>query len=140
MKSINVEFADFDKEPGIKHVRETVFIKEQNVPVALEWDSEDQTATHVITRLGNGQVVATARLLANGHIGRMAVLESFRARGIGTMMLNRLLEKARQSGLTRVFLNAQTSATGFYQKNGFTLAGEEFMDAGIPHYRMVKTL
>ena len=140
METISITFAEFDSEPGIKHVRETVFIKEQNVPVELEWDDADHTALHVIAKTNNGDAIATARLLENGHIGRMAVLEAFRFKGIGTRMLNTLLEKARESGFYQVFLNAQTSAVGFYQKSGFNPEGDEFLDAGIPHYRMVKEL
>ena len=40
----------------------------------------------------------------------------------------------------RVFLHAQTSATGFYQRHGFHALGEEFMDAGIPHRYMERNL
>lgn len=140
MNSIKIRDANFASEPGIKFVRETVFIKEQHVPVDLEWDNDDQTAQHVIAKTENGDVIATARLLNNGHIGRMAVLEPFRFQGIGTKMLNRLIEKARQNGLKDVFLNAQISAVNFYTKAGFCIVGNEFMDAGIPHYKMVKKL
>lgn len=137
---IKLEFAQFDSEPGIKNIRETVFIKEQNVPEELEWEDKDYSAIHIIARDNNGQVIATARLLDNGHIGRMAVLKMFRCQGIGTEMLNKLLEKSKQLGLNHVFLNAQSTAIGFYKNSGFVVRGEEFMDAGIPHYRMDKSL
>jgi len=140
MSSIKIKDAKFSSEPGIKFVRETVFIKEQHVPVDLEWDTEDQTAQHVIAKTENGDVIATARLLNNGHIGRMAVLEPFRYQGVGTKMLSRLIDKAKQNGLKNVFLNAQSSAVNFYIKAGFCIVGNEFMDAGIPHYKMIKNL
>jgi predicted GNAT family N-acyltransferase len=140
MKRFKLEFAHFESEPGIKIIRETVFIKEQNVPVELEWEDEDYSAIHIIARDNNDKVIATARLLNNGHIGRMAVLKPFRHQSIGSEMLNKLLEKSKSLGLSRVFLNAQSTAVEFYKRAGFEVQGEEFMDAGIPHYRMDKSL
>jgi len=138
--SIKLEFVSFNSEPGIKNIRESVFIKEQKVPEELEWDSEDSTAMHIIAKDKAGQIIATSRLLSNGHIGRMAVLKTYRRQGIGTDMLNKLLEKSKALGLNCVFLNAQTTAIGFYINSGFEVQGEEFMDAGIPHFRMNKIL
>jgi predicted GNAT family N-acyltransferase len=51
-----------------------------------------------------------------------------------------LLDLAAQQGLSRVTLSAQTHALGFYERAGFHLLGEPFMDAGIPHRKMVKEL
>ena len=121
---------------GIRHVRETVFVKEQSVPLELEWDGRDETATHAIARLRNGQIIATARLLADGHIGRMAVLKERRGMGVGSALLKTLCTQAADRGIEKVQLAAQTHATGFYQNHGFVIEGEEFLDAGIPHRSM----
>lgn len=140
MRDFTVQQTEFHTTPGIKTVREQVFIREQHVPQELEWDEHDAKATHVVAYDASDQVIGTARLLADGHIGRMAVLESWRRNGVGSAMLEKLLLVAQQQNLSKVFLHAQTSAIGFYERHGFRILGEEFMDAGIPHHYMEKDL
>jgi predicted GNAT family N-acyltransferase len=70
----------------------------------------------------------------------MAVLKAWRGRGVGKALLLRLLEEARNQHLQRIVLHAQTHASGFYRKLGFEIMGEEFMEAEIPHIRMVLRL
>lgn len=117
-------------------IREQVFIREQAVPPELEWDSDDARALHILAQNAQLDYVATARLLPDGYIGRMAVLKPWRKQGFGTAMLNKLLQLCLQRNVTPV-LNAQTHAIEFYQKAGFEISGNEFMDAGIPHYKMI---
>lgn len=76
----------------------------------------------------------------NGTIGRMAVLKDWRGRGVGRALLQTLLDLAVRQGLPRVTLSAQTHALGFYERAGFHVVGEPFMDAGIPHRKMVRDL
>jgi len=121
-------------------VRELVFVREQGVPLDLEWDGRDDSAIHVLARAADGQAVGTARLLPTGKIGRMAVLAAWRRRGVGRAMLAFLLEAATTRGFQRVFLNAQTSARRFYAQEGFTDQGGVFEEAGIPHIRMERRL
>ena len=64
------------------------------------------------------------------------VLAPWRGRGVGTALLGKLIELARERRLRRVVLNAQTHAMAFYRRQGFYAEGEEFMDAGIPHRAM----
>ena len=104
--------------------------------MALEWDGEDARAFHLLAVSDGGDPIATARLLATGQIGRMAVLPAWRGRGVGRAMLIRLLEHIERNHLPSPFLHAQTSALGFYAKLGFVAEGERFMDAGIPHVHM----
>ena len=140
MPDFSVHQAEFHTTPGIKSVREQVFIQEQHVPEELEWDDHDARAIHVVATDTHNQVIGTARMLADGHIGRMAVLAAWRNTGIGSAMLQKLLSLAKERGLCKVFLHAQTSAIGFYQDHNFRASGEEFMDAGIPHREMEKEL
>jgi len=120
----------------IRPIREQVFIKEQAVPVELEWDNDDEIALHIIAQNDQLDYVATARLLPDGVIGRMAVLKLWRNQGYGTAMLSKMLQICLERNVTAM-LNAQTQAVGFYQKAGFKIQGKEFMDAGIPHYKMI---
>ncbi|GAA0786767.1 GNAT family N-acetyltransferase [Marinobacterium sediminicola] len=120
-------------------IRETVFVHEQKVPPELEFDGLDGAALHVLA-LVNGQPVGTGRVLEDGHIGRIAILEAFRGLGIGAQVVVALVDAAQKAGCTRVYLGSQTHAVEFYRKLGFTPYGEEFMDAGIPHIHMEKSL
>ena len=140
MDDFTVQQTEFYMTPGIKSVREQVFIQEQHVPEELEWDEHDTKAVHVVAYDTRDQVIGTARMLADGHIGRMAVLEPWRKNGVGSAMLKTLLLLAQQQNLSKVFLHAQTSAIGFYEHHGFRTLGEEFLDAGIPHRYMEKDL
>ena len=140
MPDFSVQQTEFHTTPGIKTVREQVFIQEQHVPEELEWDEHDAKAIHVVAIDTHNQVIGTARMLADGHIGRMAVLTAWRKTGIGSAMLQKLLSIAKERGLSKVFLHAQTSASGFYENHDFRALGEEFMDAGIPHRYMEREL
>lgn len=100
-------------------VRRGVFIREQGIPADLEWDDRDGHAFHMLAQTPNGHAIGTGRMLADGRIGRMAVLAGWRGRGVGTALLGHLLGLARRRGLTRVTLAAQLSAVGFYRARGF---------------------
>ncbi|MGB5251155.1 MAG: GNAT family N-acetyltransferase [Sedimenticolaceae bacterium] len=117
-------------------IRFAVFVDEQGVPAELEQDSRDPDAIHLLASSQAGEPVATARLLPDGHIGRMAVMPGWRRRGIGAAMLRRLIEIAAAQGRRQVFVNAQCRAEPFYRRLGFIAEGEEFQDAGISHRRM----
>ncbi|HKK22918.1 MAG TPA: GNAT family N-acetyltransferase [Pseudohaliea sp.] len=128
-----------DDEDTLKALRQTVFVHEQQVPPEIEWDGRDRQATHVIARLGT-EAIACGRLLDDGKIGRMAVLPAHRREGIGAAVLAALVDEARRRGLRRVYLHAQAHAEGFYRAQGFTGEGEPFVEAGIPHLAMGRTI
>jgi predicted GNAT family N-acyltransferase len=125
---------------ALRAVRRTVFVEEQNVPEELEWDDEDEASEHALASAADGTPIGTGRLLRDGHIGRMAVLREWRGRGIGNALMRHLLARARALGHATVKLHAQTHAVGFYRKHGFAVEGGEFMEAGIPHVAMVRSL
>jgi len=129
-----------EQRKDLIRIRTLVFINEQLVPPELEWDGYDNDCWHVIAHTDDNEYIATGRMLYDGHIGRMAVLPEFRSQGIGSAILNELVKIAKQQGLNEVFLHAQTSAIEFYQKHGFIISSDEFMDAGIPHVTMRKPL
>ena len=141
MKNYSIKqcYWNSDKQQ-LSDIRREVFINEQLVPDELEWDEFDQTAQHIIALNQENKAVATGRLKADGQIGRMAVLKSYRQQGIGSAILLVLLDIAQQQKLKSVYLHAQVSAVPFYEKHGFICHGDEFMDAGIPHKSMHKNL
>lgn len=127
-------------DAALSEIRRRVFIDEQSVPAALEWDGLDEDAVHVLARDDANRPIGCARLLPGGKIGRMAVLPQWRGQGVGRSMLHALLEAARRQGLSEIVLSAQVSAIPFYQKAGFTVCSACYMDAGIPHRDMRLTL
>jgi predicted GNAT family N-acyltransferase len=124
----------------LRRVREPVFVKEQGVPIAMEWDDDDLIAHHLLALDQDKNPIASARLVGNGQIGRMAVLPEWRNQGIGTALLSSLIEHADSIGLQTLFLHAQTSAESFYAKAGFISNGDPFMEAGIAHQKMTLSL
>ena len=125
---------------ALRAVRQAVFIVEQSIPEEMEWDDDDAVCRHALAEDASGRPVGCGRLLADGHIGRLAVLPAWRGRGVGTALLQHLTDLARSLGHTRVVLNAQTQAMPFYARHGFTAVGDEFMEAGIPHHTMARNL
>ena len=120
-------------------IRLKVFVEEQRVPREIEMDDMDAACLHALAWL-DGKAVGTGRLLPDGHIGRMAVLKENRSLGVGSALLERLVEEARRRGMKEVVLSAQTHALGFYRRHGFSEEGEVFEEAGIPHQEMRRVL
>ena len=129
-----------ESEAALRLIRESVFIREQGVPEALEWDDQDLQAVHFLAVAPHGQAVGCIRLLATGQLSRLAVLESFRNQDIGSALLAAAEQEARAQGMKEIFLHAQTQATHFYEHAGFTVSGGIFLEANIPHRQMFKEL
>jgi len=117
-------------------IRFRVFVEEQGVPREIELDELDARCLHAVAFDGKGVPVGTGRLLPDGHIGRMAVLEQRRRQGVGSALLNRLIEAARERGDREILLSAQVHAVDFYRRHGFETVGEVYQEAGIPHRSM----
>lgn len=136
-----VEVADYQTDlPALRAVRETVFVSEQKVPIEEEWDALDPVSRHVLARDLQGNPIGTGRLTPQHKIGRMAVLRDWRGRGVGAAMLQSLMDQARALGYPDLALNAQVDAVEFYRQFGFEPYGEEFMEAGIRHQAMRRSL
>jgi predicted GNAT family N-acyltransferase len=120
----------------LQTVRETVFIKEQKVPIALEWDGLDETAQHLLALSDKQMAVACARLMGDGGIGRMAVIKSWRNQGVGMALLQRSIMYYQQTGISSIHLSAQTHAIPFYEKAGFKVCSAPYLDASIWHVDM----
>jgi YbgC/YbaW family acyl-CoA thioester hydrolase len=125
-------------------LRTAVFVEEQKVPAAMEWDAADADAVHAVAANRFGAALATGRLLQHApgvaRIGRMAVVKLLRGSGVGRQVLDALLQAARERGDHEVLLHAQLSAVNFYVRAGFTTQGDTFEEAGIGHIEMVKAL
>jgi predicted GNAT family N-acyltransferase len=120
-------------------IRLRVFVREQGVPEEIELDADDNRASHLLATV-DGKPVGTARIViknTRAKIGRMAVLRNYRGKGVGKALLKRALELARKRRAKLIYLNAQVPVVGFYEKMGFRFVGRVFMEAGIPHLKMI---
>lgn len=141
MSAFRIELGDWPSlRARAEAVRFTVFVDEQGVPAEMELDEFDAASLHALAVDADGAVLGTGRLLSDGHIGRMAVLQSARGRGVGAALLLALVEAASTRGDCEVMLSAQTHALGFYARYGFVAEGEVYDDAGIPHRWMRRAL
>jgi predicted GNAT family N-acyltransferase len=123
-------------------VRRIVFIEEQHVSEEEEIDEFEQEATHFVL-YDDGKPIGAGRFRIVDHglgkIERICVLPQYRGRGAGKLIMKTIERFAKQQGVPKVKLNAQTHAESFYQKLGYKTVSDVFMEAGIPHVTMVKT-
>lgn len=117
-------------------VRRAVFIDEQNIPEAEEWDEADKTCTHFLAEDDSGPL-GCARLIAMGDtakIGRVAVMEAARGTGLGRAIMLHVIGAARAAGFRHAMLEAQLYVIPFYEGLGFVAEGPEYDDgSGILH-------
>lgn len=120
-------------------IREDVFIQEQFINPEDEWDALDEVSTHFVV-FDDEKQIATARLLENHSIGRVAVLKSYRGLGIGHDLMKFIIEFAKHENRPKLILSAQVHAIPFYHHLGFEIQGDEYLDCGIPHITMLMVL
>lgn len=119
----------------IRKIRTSVFVEEQGIDSKVDFDGLDEVAAHVLV-CTNDNAVATGRVLEDGHIGRIAVLKEFRGVGVGASVVKALIKVAKKKDFSRVYLGSQTHAIGFYEKLGFKVCSEVFIDADLEHVEM----
>ena len=127
-------------ETAARTVRQAVFVDEQGIDASLEWDILDDAAQHGLAFDADHQAIGTGRLLEDGRvgrIGRLSVLPAWRGKGVGMQLLRHLLNQARQSGMTQVYLHARVEAVDFYARSGFVVSGEPFQEVGAFHVKML---
>lgn len=120
-------------------IRIRVFVKEQSVPAEIELDRDDKRAIHFLAS-ESGKAIGTARVVvrySNAKIGRMAVLKSYRRKGVGMKLLKRAVSVAKRLSARKIYLHAQVAVIGFYDRLGFRAVGPVFDEAGIPHRKMI---
>jgi len=132
-----VHAASWQHDRGaIERIRRAVFIEEQGIPEADEWDATDPASLHVLAGASKCDAVGTGRLEPTGKLGRVAVLPQYRGSGVGSRIVAYLVNQATVLGFEQVYLHAQASAVVFYERLGFQVDGPEFDEVGIPHRRM----
>lgn len=126
---------------NILRLRVSVFVVEQNCPY-MEIDGLDRDAVHVWLEDEDG-IMAYLRVMDRGveneyvSIGR--VIAARRRCGLGSRILSEGIRAAEECfNAGKIYLEAQTYAKGFYEKQGFRQISEEFLLDGIPHIQMLR--
>lgn len=122
-----------------KLIRTQVFICEQGITEADEWDDQDVISQHFVI-YDQDQPIATARLLENNSVGRVAVLKAYRGQGLGQMIMLEIISYAQKQRRSVLTLSSQVHAISFYEKLGFTVQGDSYDECGIPHIEMTMSL
>lgn len=136
-----IELMEWDKaQPIAGPIRFAIFVGEQNVPPGIELDELDASCLHAIAYDPDGKAIGTGRLLPDGHIGRMAVVNDWRRQGVGAEILEALVAEAARRGHAEVVLSAQLQAAEFYRSHGFVAEGKVYQEAGILHQAMRRVL
>ncbi|HYK72546.1 MAG TPA: GNAT family N-acetyltransferase [Pseudoneobacillus sp.] len=123
-------------------IRKKVFVEEQNVPLEEEIDQFEDDSTHFVL-YNDEQAIGAGRfriLDGLGKVERICVMEEARGTGAGKEIMLGIEEYAKRLDISSLKLNAQTHAIPFYERLGYVVVSEKFMDAGIPHKTMKKTL
>ena len=140
----NVKIVETTKEhDDAITVRKKVFVEEQGVPLHLECDAEDASATHFIMYEGNEPVgAARLRSIENdaAKIERVCILQDQRGKKLGALIMKEMERHAISIHMKKLKLHAQSYAIPFYEKLGYSVTSPEFMDAGIPHRAMEKNI
>jgi len=135
---------EIDELYAIMALRAAVFVVEQNC-VYQDLDYKDQKALHVMGWI-NGKLVAYTRLFGPGDyfdqasIGRVIVSMDQRGHNYGHQIMSASINAITQHYKTdRIDISAQTYLEQFYTAHGFLPSGEEYLEDGIPHIKMIKT-
>lgn len=119
-------------------IRKTVFVEEQNCPPELEWENEEVSVHFLATTNGIPCGACRWRKTENGYkLERFAVLKEYRGRGVGQALVSTVLSDLPADNST-VYLNAQLDAMPLYAKFGFKAVGDQFEEAGIQHFKMIR--
>jgi predicted GNAT family N-acyltransferase len=120
-------------------IRHQVFVEGQKVPPHEEVDGKDSSSDHYLL-LHNQQPAGTARvryLEDFAKIERVAILNAYQGQGLGQILMNFIIDDIRQNHqVKKAKLGSQTQALPFYEKLGFVICSDEYLDAGIPHKDM----
>ena len=123
-------------------LRREVFVGEQGVSEADEFDGREEECVHVLA-IDAGRVVGCCRLLPDGErvkLGRMVVAADRRREGIAAAMLAEADRQAAALGATLITLSAQTYVVSLYEQAGYEVTSGTFDEVGIQHVRMEKRL
>ncbi|CAM4209042.1 GNAT family N-acetyltransferase [Listeria booriae] len=126
-------------------IRNEVFVVEQKVAPDLEWDEFDKLDSTImfVDYDEYGTALATGRfrvLPEYGKVERICARKIARKKGSGRRIMEAIEKEAITQNVSLLKLGAQTTAIPFYEKLGYEVCSDIFLDAGIEHKNMQKKL
>lgn len=138
---MNIKIATSNKEREQAYkIRTIVFVDEQKVSIEEEIDEHEDGAIHFVG-YEDGVPIAASRLRWVDHMGkleRICILKEHRRKSYGTKIIQAMEDEVLKRGYSKTKLHAQTQAVEFYERLGYKVVSDEFLDAGIPHVAMTK--
>ena len=140
--SVHIELAITKQDYGYcAAIRALVFVEEQNCNFFYEFDKHEETSQHFLL-WDDEEPVATARCRKldthTAKIERIAVLKDKRQKSYGKNITSEVCRFLEQEGtVTNIVISAQDHALPFYTRLGFEVEGDGYMEADIPHHKMV---
>ncbi len=144
-----------DVNQDILDIRKEVFIDEQNVPIEIEYETNENEKTHCCLYLDNN-LVAYGRIVIscmhtsdspackhtsdNVRVGRVCVRKEYRGLGYGKKIMNYIERIVKEYGFKNIEIHAQLHALDFYKSLGYQVMGKVFFEAGIAHVEMKKLI
>jgi predicted GNAT family N-acyltransferase len=125
------------------HLRFKIFVEGQNVPHHQEIDGKDTESEHYLLLKDHQPAgVARVRFIDNyAKIERVGILNEYQGQKLGQQLMQRILMDLQQNkALVLAKLSSQTQAIPFYEKLGFMVCSEEYIEANIPHKDMKRAL
>ena len=132
----------------IRPLRNKVLREGRDVP--LQPYDLAPTSRHVAAVTDDGTVIGCAVVFPEAYddepaawrLRGMAVDQATQGQGVGKLVLDKVLEIARDGGAPLVWANGRSTAIGFYDRHGWQRVGEEFDEdvTGIPHWRITYDL
>ena len=125
------------------YVRKSVFVKEQQIPLEIEVDQNEENAVHLVLYNDQEEPIAAGRYRVVDGLAkaeRICVLASERGTGAGAQIMEALENHAAEQGLHYVKLSAQAHAIPFYERIGYHAISDEYLEQNIPHKMMKKEL
>ena len=135
-----------DEIYNILKLRSSVFVVEQNC-VYQDLDNKDKQAIHLFIEQDQ-EIIAYTRIFKKGDyyvnnpsIGRVVVKKSQRGKELGKEIMIRSIKYIKENiEEEKIELSAQKYLDKFYNKLGFYRVGEDYLEDGIPHQRMLYDL
>lgn len=116
-------------------------------PLGLSFSQEDLDAEKDDILIGcfeddklEGCCILTQTDPKTVRLRQMAVSSGIQGKGIGRVLMSFAENIARDRGYRRIIMHARKSAVGFYEKIGYKICGEEFVEVTIPHFEMDRDL
>jgi predicted GNAT family N-acyltransferase len=109
-------------------------------PEDLEPDKQDI----LIGAFDDGRILGCCILrdeeFGNIRLRQMAVKNNQQGNGIGQQIMRFAETVARDKGYKKLTMHARDTAIGFYEKQGYKVIGDGFLEVTIPHHKMEKLL